>query len=147
MFVLKNAGRTLCAGALLFAVIVLSAESAEARPKFPSILKKAYPEYKDALEAKGEKINCTLCHAKNDDNKKKKFRNNYGWALKKALDHKENEKNADKVTEALKKIEGEKSHIEGKTFGDLIKEGETLHNDENIDEEVQKKKEAEEAKE
>ena len=146
MFVFKNAGRLATTGALLFTVIVLSSGFAEARPKFPVVFKKTYPDYVKALGEKGEKINCTLCHAKNDDNKKKKFRNNYGWALKKALDHKENEKDADKVKAALKKIEKDKSHVEGKTFGDLMKDGEILHNDENIDEDEAKKKEAEDAK-
>ena len=38
-------------------------------------------------------------------------------------------KNLKKVAAALKKIEGKKSHVKGKTFGDLIKEGKLPGND------------------
>lgn len=118
MLNLKTIGRTVTAGALLLAFLVLSSGVAEARPAFVGVFKKQYPEL---AKNKDLKINCAVCH-NTEDNKKKKHRNNYGVALKKALG-KENEKDKKKVADALKKIEAEKSHVEGKKFGDLIKDG------------------------
>ena len=115
MLNLKTIGRNVTAGTLLLALLVLSSGQAEARPKFVGVFKKAYPEL---AENKEIKVNCAVCHS----NKKKKHRNNYGVALAKVLG-KENEKDKEKIAAALKKIEAEKSHVEGKTFGDLIKDG------------------------
>ena len=118
MLNLKTIGQTVTAGALLVAILILSSGQAEARPPFVGVFKKTYPEL---VQAKTVKINCAVCHT-SKDNKKKKHRNNYGVAMKKALG-KKNEKDKEKVAMALKKIEGEKSHVEGKKFGDLIEDG------------------------
>jgi len=118
MLNLKTIGRTVTAGALLLALLVLSSGQAEARPKFVGVFKKTYPELKKNKEIK---INCAVCH-NTKDNRKKKHRNNYGVALGKVLDT-ENEKDKEKIAAALKKIEAEKSHVEGKKFGELIKDG------------------------
>lgn len=118
MLNLKTIGRTATAGIMLLAFLVLSSGTAEARPAFVGVFKKQYPEL---AKNKDLKINCAVCH-NTKENKKKKHRNNYGVALKKALG-KKNEKDKKKVAEALKKIESGKSHVEGKTYGDLMKEG------------------------
>ncbi len=114
----KTIGRTLTAGALLLAMGVLSCGQAEARPKFVGVFKKTYPELAKNKEIK---INCAVCH-NTKENKKKKHRNNYGVALKTVLGVK-NEKDKEKIAAALKKIEAEKSHVEGKNYGDLIADG------------------------
>lgn len=114
----KTIGRTVTAGALLLTFVVLSTGQAEARPPFVGVFKKTYPELAKNKEIK---VNCAVCH-NTKENKKKKHRNNYGVALAKAIG-KKNEKDKEKVAAALKKIEAEKSHVEGKTFGELIKEG------------------------
>jgi cytochrome c2 len=114
----KTIGRTVTAGALLLALLVLSSGQAEARPPFVGVFKKAYPELAKNKEIK---INCAVCHS-TKENKKKKHRNNYGVALKKVLG-KKNEKDKEKIAAALKKIAAEKSHVEDKTFGDLIEDG------------------------
>ncbi|MEX1232844.1 MAG: hypothetical protein WEB58_21535 [Planctomycetaceae bacterium] len=97
-----------------FVAMVLGSASqqADARPNYLKKFSADYPEVKDAAELK-----CGVCHGKD-----KKKRNNYAMALGKALDAK-NVKEDDKIAEALKKIEEEDSATEGKTFGDLLKEG------------------------
>lgn len=85
---------------------------AHARPDYCKAFLGHYAENKAAAEAK-----CGICHGKD-----KKERNNYGMAFGKALPA-PNCKDEAKIKEALKKSEGEKSAVEGKTFGDLIKEG------------------------
>ncbi len=117
MLILKTISRSLTAGALLLAFLVLSSGQADARPAFVGVFKKTYP---DLAKNKDLKINCAVCH-NTKENKKKKHRNNYGVALKKELG-KENEKDKEKIAKALQKIESQKSHVEGKTYGDLIKE-------------------------
>jgi len=114
----RTIGRMATAGTLLFAFVVMSAGTAQARPAFVGVFKKAYPEL---AKSKDVKVNCAVCH-NSKDNKKKKTRNNYGVALKDALG-KKNEKDKAKVAAALKKIGDKKSHVEGKTFGDLIADG------------------------
>lgn len=98
------------AGALALGGFV---EQAQARPDYCKAFIGHYAENKAGAEAK-----CGICHPVMD----KKERNNYGAAFGKALGMK-NEKDAEKIKAALKKVEGEKSAVEGKTFGDLIKEG------------------------
>jgi len=84
----------------------------------------ARAQYKKQFESKYEnvakenKIDCLVCHVKD---KEKKERNNYGDALAKNIG--KNEKDADKIKEAMTKTEKEDSAIKGKTFGDLLKEG------------------------
>ena len=57
---------------------------------------------------------CFICHV----GKSRKNRNSYGMALGKLL---KNEKDKEKISEALGKVESEKSP-DGPTFGELIKE-------------------------
>ena len=72
-------------------------------------------EYKNVEEAK--KTSCKICHV----GESKKDRNDYGQALAKLIQ--KEEKDGDKVKEVLKKVEAEKSSVEGRTFGDLLKDG------------------------
>ena len=111
--------RTVTAGSLLLAILVLSSAHTEARPPYKKLYQKTYPEL-DKTE--GIKVSCNVCHPV----KSKKMRNNYGAALQKELgvtDRKKWEKDLTKVAAALKKLEDKKSHVKDKTFGDLIKEG------------------------
>lgn len=84
----------------------------QARPGYKTAFEKKYPKVKE-----NNKIDCNACHEGSD----KKNRNNYGMALGKVIA--KNEKDAGKIDEALGKIESEKSAVEGKTFGDLLKDG------------------------
>ena len=85
----------------------------------------ARPNYKKAFDtnyekvAKDNKTNCNVCHKEGTDDKKQ--RNNYGEALGKNIA--KMEKDEAKIKEAFTKTEKEKSAIEGKTFGDLLKDG------------------------
>ena len=88
----------------------------EARPAYKTQFDKVYPDV--AKNQDGGKTKCTVCHEEGDDKKK---RNNYGEALSKNTG--KNEKDEDKIKEALTKTEPEKSAIKDKTFGDLLKEG------------------------
>jgi hypothetical protein len=60
---------------------------------------------------------CFICHV----GKSRKNRNSYGMALSK---HLKNEKDKDKIKEAMKKVESDKADKapDAKTFGELIKE-------------------------
>ncbi len=117
MLALKNLGRIVIAGACLFAIFAVTAETASARPQFKTAFEKAYP---DLVKKHGKdgKLTCAVCHPVSD----KKKRNDYGVALTKILGEK-NVKDADKIKEALEKTEKEKNADE-KTFGELIKAGE-----------------------
>ena len=75
-----------------------------------------YPDLKD----KARKAKCDVCHVPKQKDRKK--RNIYGEALAKSLGATK-VKDKDKIHKALEKTEKEKSAVEGKTFGDLIKEG------------------------
>lgn len=102
--------------AAVFAVatFVLSApQQAEARPQYL----KAFTETYDIAEAK--ELKCGVCHG--EKGKNKKVVSDYGKALGKALG-KKNVKAADDIKAALK--EAEKGDAgDGKTFGDLLKDG------------------------
>lgn len=93
--------------------LLLGQTEVQARPPYCAAFIKHYTGVKEAAEAK-----CAICHP----GKEKKERNNYGNALGKLLGEK-NVKDEAKIMEALKKAEGEKSAVEGKTFGDLLKDG------------------------
>jgi len=114
----RTIGRFVTAGALLLAFVVMSSGQTHACPAFVGVFKKTYPEL---AKSEDVKVNCAVCH-NSKENKKKKHRNNYGVAMKEALG-KKNEKDKEKIAEALKKIAEKKSHVEGKTFGDLIADG------------------------
>ncbi|HEY0982319.1 MULTISPECIES: hypothetical protein [unclassified Schlesneria] len=87
---------------------------AQARPQYTKAFIAAYP----ALKTEAEAAKCGICHPE----EKKAVRNDYGKALGAALPEK-NTKGEEALAEALKKIESEKGETDGKTFGELIKEG------------------------
>ena len=102
----------LCAAALL-----IPAPEAQARPKHLSIFSKLYEKELDKETIKKSK--CNVCHEQKE--KSKKFRNAYGLELSKLLG--KNEKDEKKVIEALQEAAKKQSCVEGKTYGDVIKEG------------------------
>jgi len=87
---------------------------AQARPDY---LNKGFTPTYPALKAEIETAKCGVCHGSD-----KKVRNDYGMAIGKALGEPK-VTDVEKIKAALKKAEGEKSSVEGKTFGDLIKDG------------------------
>ncbi|MFM7846545.1 MAG: hypothetical protein ACKOBW_14265 [Planctomycetota bacterium] len=101
-----------CSGLLATGALLAPGE-AWARPQYSKNFIAHYTEVKAAAEAK-----CGICHPGMD----KKEKNNYGMAFGKGLSEK-NLKDDEKIKEALKKAEAEKSAVEGKTFGDLLKDG------------------------
>lgn len=110
-------GVSMLVGALVFAGMLFgSKQEASGRPPYNKAFFEAYPENKEAA-ALAANAKCTVCHGAD-----KKMRNDYGAALGKLIGAK-NEKDEAKIKEALKKVEGEKSGTEGKTFGDLLKGG------------------------
>lgn len=96
----------------VFGTMLTTVDTAQARLDYCKAFITKYDKVKDAKTAK-----CTICHGK-----KKEVRNNYGEAFGKALAAKK-EKDKAKIEAALKKVEAEKSATEGKTFGDLLKDG------------------------
>jgi hypothetical protein len=86
----------------------------EARPNYKKVFDATYEKV-----AKENKTNCNVCHKEGTDDKKQ--RNNYGEALTKNIA--KMEKDEAKIKEAFTKTEKEKSAVEGKTFGDLLKDG------------------------
>ena len=100
------------AGALWLA---LPTREAEARPQYLEQFKKTYKPLAEAAEAK----KCTTCHGMG----KKTERNRYGQAIAAAFGEGKNVKDATNVEKALRGVESKPSGVEGKTFGDLIKEG------------------------
>lgn len=83
------------------------------------------PQYRAEFEGKYKgdlgttKVTCGACHP--DEGKDKKKRNNYGAAFEKIVA--KNEKDKDAINKALDEVAKKDSHVKGKTFGDLIKEG------------------------
>jgi predicted negative regulator of RcsB-dependent stress response len=110
----KSATWLVCGVALAGLVMASATRQADARPNYLKEFKESY----EKLAAEADKTKCNICHFGD----KKTDRNDYGKAVGMALGAK-NVKEADKVKEAIKKAEKEKSATEGKTFGDLIKEG------------------------
>ena len=107
-----STGKILVAAAFAGTVLALP-RSAEARPPYCKAFIEHYTDVKAAAQTK-----CAICHMGDD----KKVRNNYGTAMEAALPGK-NCKDDAAIKAALVKIEGEKSAIDGKTFGDLLKAG------------------------
>ena len=103
----------ICAGVFLAGSWLATANVADARPQYCKTFIGHYANVKAAADTK-----CAICHEGDD----KKARNNYGAALDAALPGK-NCKDDAAIKEALVKIEGEKSAVDGKTFGDLLKAG------------------------
>jgi hypothetical protein len=110
-----------CGLVLVGLVLALSPADADARTKYRTTFKQ---EYKKVAES--NKVTCDVCHV---PKKKKTDRNNYGKALLKTLKEAVGDipdkgvVDVKKIKESLKKVEKEKSAIDGKTFGDLLKEG------------------------
>ncbi len=109
----KNGTWLVCGAVLAALVFVATAQDAQARPKYMGAFKEAYP----ALATQADTIKCNVCHFGD----KKTNRNDYGMAVGKALGEK-NIMDAEKIKEGLKKAEAEKN-ADGKTFGELIKDG------------------------
>ncbi|HEX6987050.1 MAG TPA: hypothetical protein VF170_16850 [Planctomycetaceae bacterium] len=105
-----------CSLVLAGVSFVAAPEQADARPQYLREFAKKY----ENLKAEALKTKCFVCHPKGDD---KKVNNDYGTALKKQFGEEKNVKDNDKIAKAYTTIEKEKSSVEGKTFGDLIKEG------------------------
>ena len=112
---MRKSGIRLALFSLAVAAIVIAAtRSADARPKYNEVFAKKYAANAAAV---GEK--CAVCHIGKPNEKKW---NDYGTATGKALGEK-NVKEGEAVEKALDKVEKEKSATEGKTFGDLLKDG------------------------
>ncbi len=99
-------------------VMACATQTADARPKYYKYFKELYPDVENLSKTK-----CFICHT----DKKKKKNNDYGNALKEILkenlgEEAENVKDMDQIKKALKAAEAKKSKVEGKTFGDLLKE-------------------------
>jgi hypothetical protein len=102
--------------ALAGLLVVSAASDVQARPKYMGEFKTAYPK----LAEEADKVKCNVCHYGD----KKTNRNDYGKAVGEGLGKDaKNVMDAKLIAEALKKAEAGKSSTEGKTFGDLIKEG------------------------
>src|SRR5215469_17056972 len=102
-------------------VVGLSQSPARAVKPFLIEFKEKYTNPEGSAEDKAfaslvEKVQCNVCHMGNS----KKMRNDYGKALNKFV-KKEDQKDKEKIKEALGKAAEEKSPA-GKTFGELIKE-------------------------
>jgi len=92
--------------------MISASNNAEARPNFKKIWAETYPDSKMLVSKK-----CGVCHP----GKTKKIKNAYAAAVGKGLGKR---KQTDKaiILKALKDAEKMPSSVEGKTFGDLIKE-------------------------
>ena len=88
---------------------------AGARQEYNRVFWKAY---QDELGKYAETTRCNVCHY----GAEKKNRNDYGKAVGAALG-KTGVKDADKIRHALTEAAEKKNAAEGKTFGDLIKDG------------------------
>jgi len=115
--------------ALVAMMSVVLVQKAEARPTYNTVFKNTYKE--PAQKALIKKAKCNICHYSTQKSKSKKNRNDFGKAMAKALGKDEagkpiiklKKKDTKKIEAALAKAVKEKSSVEGKTFGDLIKEG------------------------
>jgi hypothetical protein len=103
-----------CGVAFAGAALVSAPQAAQARPGYLKAFNATYPALKDAAEG----AKCGICHF----GEKKTNRNDYGKAMGEALGAKDIKVEKD-IVDALKKAEAGKSSTEGKTFGDLIKDG------------------------
>ena len=112
--------RSVAAVMVAAAVLVMSSPDASARPKYATNANAKYPDLAKKIGTDG-KLTCALCHT-TKDNSKKQIRNNFGAAVGKNLE-KKNESDDEKIKAALEKAEAEKSATDDKTFGDLIKDG------------------------
>ena len=101
------------------ALVAAAAFGPEAQAR-PDYLNKGFGPAYPALKAEVETAKCGVCHFGD----KKTNRNDYAKAVGEALGaDAKNVKDEAKIKEALMKAEKGKSSVEGKTFGDLIKDG------------------------
>ena len=98
-------------------VVCMSVDSTQARPQYNKEFQSAYPNVADAAKEAG----CGVCHP-GPKGKDKKKRNAYGMAFEEGLGDEKNVK-GDGIGKALEAAGKAKSSVEGKTFGDLIKDG------------------------
>ena len=109
-------------GVVLGLMSVITAPEAGARPQYIKEFAKKYPNLEE--QAKDQK--CNVCHF----GTKKTNHNDYGLAIKKKFEEAKagakkdgkNVKEPEVIAKAYADVETEKSKVEGKTFGDLIKE-------------------------
>ena len=106
-----------CGVAFVGAAMISGPQDAQARPGYLKAFNTAYPKLKDAADV----AKCGVCHF----GEKKTNRNDYAKAMGEALGAKDvkGDGSEAKIEAALKKAEAGKSSTEGKTFGDLIKDG------------------------
>ncbi|WP_437187970.1 hypothetical protein SH668x_001385 [Planctomicrobium sp. SH668] len=96
-------------------VVLATSKNAEARPQYLKALTEKY----EKVAEKANELKCGVCHG--EGGKNKKTVSDYGKALGSALGEK-NVKGEEALAKALDKAaEGDAG--DGKTFGDLLKEG------------------------
>ena len=110
--ILKIAALAVAVAVLVAGVLPMLTGQVFARPNYLKDFNAKYPNVSEAATAK-----CNVCHFGDS----KKNRNDYGKCFGTALPG-ANCKDSAKVTEALGKAEAGKRK-DGKTFGDLLKEG------------------------
>ncbi len=110
---MRNVRLVVCGLAVAGLVLASGLENAEARPNYLPAFKESYASVKEADTQK-----CAVCHIGKPT---EKTWNDYGMAFGKALGKKK--ANKDETKAALLKAEKEPSSIDGKTFGDLLKDG------------------------
>jgi hypothetical protein len=99
-------------------VCLTSARHAEARQQYYGWWIATYPSVAEKNEVK-KSVRCNVCHV----GATKKNRNDYGKAIAKALDGKQNVRVKAKFEDALKTAAKEKNP-DGKAFGDLLEANE-----------------------
>ncbi len=104
-----------CGAVMAGLALLAAADIAQARPEYN---KGFWEKYDKEIGAQKDVAKCNACHFGTE----KKNRNDYGKAVGTALGEPKI-KDAEKIKAALDKAAKEKSATEGKTFGDLIKEG------------------------
>jgi cytochrome c553 len=108
---------------VIFSVIALalSVRWANARPMYNAEFKEKYTKDSEEFRKKVETAKCLVCHGKGADGKEnKKIRNDYGKELAKLL---KNEKDKQKIQQALDKVYDNKVPDGSETFGERIKAG------------------------
>ena len=110
---MRNVRLIACGLAVAGLMLASGLENAEARPNYLPEFKSSYPAVTEVSTVK-----CGVCHIGKPT---AKTWNDYGTAFGNALGTKKAKKAA--VQAALKKCETEKSSVDGKTYGDLLKEG------------------------
>jgi hypothetical protein len=114
----KRIGVGVAALVLIALAIPTADRPAQARMQYLKQFQELYPDLELPKDSK-----CLVCHGKNDSGKEdKKVRNVYGKVVEEELDAK-NVKDVDEIKKALESAAEEDSEVDGKSFGDLIKDG------------------------